>query len=139
MSYSIELFPEIYDFLQRRAAMLNASLTAVVESAVRLQQRGIDSVPATQEELPVGLVDELDQLAFLTDAELWNAARTRLREEEQTRMEFLLGKQQSSGLSSVEAAEAEALAAQYDRTMLVRAKAAVLLKERAHDIAILSP
>jgi len=138
MSYSIELSPEIYDFLQRRAAMLNASLTAVVESAVRLQQRTIDDVPA-QKALPAGLVDELDQLAFLTDTELWNAARTRLGEDERSRMEFLLGKQQSTGLNASEAAEAEALADQYDRTMLVQAKAAVLLKERGHDISSLGP
>jgi len=138
MSYSIELSPEIYKFLQQRATMLNASLASVVESAVRLQQRSIDTV-RTDERLPAGLSDELDQLAFLTDAELWNAARTRLHEDEQTRMEFLLDRQQASGLSTAEAVEAEMLAEQYDRTMLVRAKAAVLLKERGHDISSLGP
>lgn len=82
---------------------------------------------------------ELEQLASLTDVALWNAARTRLREEEQERMGILLRQQQSTGLSSAEMAEAETLAAQYDRTMLVRAKAAVLLKGRGHDISSLGP
>jgi len=87
--------------------------------------------------LDKAVIGELEQLAALSDAALWNAARTRLSEDEQTRMEFLLWKQQSSGLSCAEMAEAEAFAAQADRTMLVRAKAAVLLKERGHDISIL--
>ena len=64
----------------------------------------------TSRPLDGSLADELDRLADLSDAELWNAARTRLSEDEQTRMEFLLWKQQSSGLSSAEMAEAEAFA-----------------------------
>jgi len=90
----------------------------------------------TSRPLDGSLADELDRLADLSDVELWNAARTRLSEDEQTRMEFLLWKQQSSGLSSAEMAEAEAFA---DQAMLVRAKAAVLLKRRGRDIFSLWP
>ena len=93
----------------------------------------------TSRPLDGSLAGELDRLADLSDAALWNAARTRLSEDEQTRMEFLLWKQQSSGLSSVELVEAEAFAAKSDRTMLVRAKAAVLLKGRGRDISSLWP
>lgn len=84
-------------------------------------------------------VDTLEQLRFLTDTELWNAARMRLQSDQQVRMDYLLNRQQSVGLSDTEIAEAETLAAQYDRKMLVRAKAAVLLKERGHDISSLGP
>ncbi len=54
-------------------------------------------------------------------------------------MEALLEKQQSVGLNSDELVEAEMLADRYEHTVLIRAKAAVLLKERGHDITRLGP
>lgn len=47
--------------------------------------------------------------------------------------------QQAIGLQPDELTEAEMLVDRYDRTLLVRAKAAVLLKERCYDIASLGP
>ncbi|HRW09816.1 MAG TPA: hypothetical protein P5121_32165 [Caldilineaceae bacterium] len=78
-------------------------------------------------------------MTFLTDEELWQAARTKLSPTDHAHMETLLDKQQATGLEADEMAEAEMLADRYERTVLIRAKAAVLLKERGHDITSLGP
>jgi len=43
-------------------------------------------------------------------------------------------KRQREGLTATEAAEAAGLTRQYERVMLVRARAAALLRERGHDV-----
>lgn len=82
---------------------------------------------------------EFDQLAILTDDALWRVARTKLNKDVRTRMEALLYKQQSDRLANDELAEAERLADLFDHTVLIRAKAAVLLKMRGYDISNLGP
>ena len=89
--------------------------------------------------MPTELTDELDQFAFLTDDESWQAAQTRLPTDDHRRMEALLTKQQRTGLTYDELAEAESLADRYERVVLIRAKAAVLLQERGCDISNLGP
>jgi hypothetical protein len=54
-------------------------------------------------------------------------------------METLLRKQQATDLRPDEVTEAEMLADRFDRALLIRAKAAVLLKERGQDISSLGP
>lgn len=155
MSHSIQLSPELYRILQQQAIVLNATVESLVESAVRRNYghlgatkpnglakgqgaNGINSA-ADSTNLPKELTDELDQLAFLTDEELWQAARTQVKVDDRSRMESLLRKQQATDLRPDEATEAEMLADHYDRTLLIRAKAAVLLKARGHDITSLGP
>lgn len=160
----IELSPKTYDLLQQQAAILNVTPEEVIAAALRLQSdqqaasapargksdqngtkqgtKGVSpatATPSTGDSLPAELKTELDQLAFLTDDELWQAARTQLRRADHARMQTLLDKQQAVGLTPVERAEAESLADRYDRIMLVRAKAAVFLKRRGHNIASLGP
>lgn len=74
-------------------------------------------------------------MAFLTDQELWQAARSRLTSADSQRMQSLLFQQKRIGLSSDEAAEAEQLVQQQERVMLVRAKATVLLRQRNWDVS----
>jgi len=93
----------------------------------------------TINDLPSELTEELEQLALLSDAELWQAARTKLGKEEEAQMQTLVWKQQRDGLTKREQSKAENLLHRYNRTMLVRAKAAVLLKERGFDISSLNP
>jgi len=155
MSHSIQLSPELYHILQQQAIALNATIESLVESAVRrnygptgatkpngsAKSQGSHSISNATDSTnwPKGLTDELEQLAFLTDDELWQAARTRLNEGDHQRMEALLRKQQATDLRPDEVTEAEMLADRFDRALLIRAKAAVLLKERGHDIASLGP
>jgi hypothetical protein len=155
MSHTVQLSSELYHILQQQAVVLNATIESLVESAVR---RNYGQVSATRPNglgkgqgsngssnaadstnLPKSLTDELDQLVFLTDDELWQAARTRLHDGDHRRMETLLRKQQATDLRPDEVTEAEMLADRFDRALLIRAKAAVLLKERGQDISSLGP
>ena len=55
--------------------------------------------------------------------------------EQRERLELLHHKQQSQSLTDDERAEVEALETLYRDTLLVRAQAAVLLKQRRYDIS----
>lgn len=82
---------------------------------------------------------DLSQLALLSDDELWAAARTQATEAENEQMQQLLARQKRLGLTTAEQEELTLLANFFRRLMLVRAEAAVLLKERGHDIDSLGP
>jgi hypothetical protein len=75
------------------------------------------------------ILDQLD------DAALWQAAREKLSAETSARLEQMHLKQRKEGLSELETHEVADLVRQYERTMLVRARAAVLLKHRGHDVS----
>jgi hypothetical protein len=77
----------------------------------------------------------LAQMAYLNDAALWQAARATTTPEQRTRLEALHVQKQQAGLSAEEEAEEQALLSLYDETLLVRAQAAVLLKQRGYDVS----
>jgi hypothetical protein len=77
----------------------------------------------------------LAQMAYLNDAALWQAARTTMTAEQRERLEALHDQQQRDGLTAEEQAEEQALLALYRETLLVRAQAAVLLKQRGYDVS----
>ena len=79
----------------------------------------------------------MDDLELLDDDALWRAARTRLDFEQSTQKEALHIKRQSEGLSAVEEQTLSVLVFRYERSMLVRAQAAALLKARGHDVSSL--
>jgi len=53
------------------------------------------------------------------------------------RLSELNAKRQREGLTEAEQQESALLVRQYERSMLVRAQAAALLKQRSHDVASL--
>jgi hypothetical protein len=77
----------------------------------------------------------LAQMAYLNDAALWQAAQTTMTAEQRERLEALHDQQQRDGLPAEEQAEEQALLALYRETLLVRAQAAVLLKQRGYDVS----
>jgi plasmid stability protein len=89
------------------------------------------------ERLPPELEAELAQLALLSDERLWKAARTRFSKKKAARLESLHFKMQRELISDAEMQEESALIRETERVMLVRAHAAVLLKERGYDIDVL--
>lgn len=125
---TVRLPDVLYQQIEQRARRMRRSvedeLVAVVAAAL-----------PTLDDLPADIADEMAQLAFLTDDELWQAARTTLTPHESERMQALLLKRQREGLTEQEQQEAERLLHRYDRTMLVRAQAAVLLKDRGYDVS----
>src|SRR5262245_14397641 len=70
------------------------------------------------------LEEAVAPLALLDDEALWRAARSRLVEEASTQLEELHLKRQRQGLTDAEAQALAALVRQYERAMLVRARAA---------------
>jgi hypothetical protein len=97
------------------------------------------ATPAT-EALPADLEHALAQLASLDDAALWQAARSRMPMDAADRLQGLNLKRQREGLDEAEQRESDQLVDQYERAMVLRAQAAVLLKQRGHDVSsLLSP
>ena len=84
---------------------------------------------------PENLRTALAQMAYLNDAALWQAGRATMTAEQRERLEALHDKQQHEGLTPEEQAEEQALLSLYRETLLVRAQAAVLLKQRGYDVS----
>jgi len=84
--------------------------------------------------LPQEVEQELAQLDLFSDDELWAAARITASDEHSEKMQVLLEKQGREGLSKQGEQEVEQLSHFFNRVMLVRAKAAALLKERGQSI-----
>ena len=124
---TITLPETIYQRVKRQSRLMQRSvadeLVAVVAS----------SLPE-QEMLPPDIEQELSELDLFTDEELWRAARLTAPADKTERMQTLIEKQQLEGLTDSEKQEAAVLSHFFNRVMLVRAKAAVLLKKRGHNI-----
>ena len=125
--------PEIlYRQVARRAQRMRRS---VEDELVEV----VSTAMPDMEALPSDIADDLEQLTYLTDAEMWEAARTTLPRQNSERMQALVLKRQGVRLTAVEERELKRLTHLADRAMLVRAQAAVLLKERGHNIESLGP
>jgi hypothetical protein len=70
----------------------------------------------------------LVQIDLLTDNELWQAAQITISSEKTDAMQILVEKQQREGLTASKNQQAQLLSHLFNREMLVRAKAAALLK-----------
>ena len=128
---TITLPQTVYQRVKRQSRLMQRSvadeLVAVVAS----------SMPE-QETLPSDIEQELSALDLFTDEELWRAARLTAPASKAERMQLLVEKQQLEGLTDSEKQETVVLSHFFNRVMLVRAKAAVLLKKRGYDIDQLS-
>jgi plasmid stability protein len=129
---TLEIPSGLYTQLKRRAENANRS---VEDETLELLA---GSVSAT-EELPAELQQAIASLEFLDDEALGRAARSRLAVELAEELETLHFKQQREGLTTLESQRCNELVQAYERAMLVRAHAAVLLKRRGIDISVLVP
>jgi plasmid stability protein len=128
---TLQLPGPLYDHIEQRAAeahhSIEAELLDVVAAAVPLS-----------DELPPDLEDAVASLAVLSDADLLQAAKGTMPPALAARLEDLNWKRQATGLSHQEAAEATGLLRLYERTLLVRASAAKLLKDRGRDLPVVN-
>ena len=129
---TLKVSDELFRRLQRRDEQAHRSIEdevlELVASALPLDDR-----------LPADLESTLASLDLLDDAALWNAARMRMPPDAAAELEALHLKRQREGLTGSEMERAAQLLRLYERTMLIRAQAAVLLKQRGHDISELAP
>jgi predicted transcriptional regulator len=98
----------------------------------------INAALMTDAELVSDIDDRLDQLALLTDEELWSAATCQASENENDLIQELLEKRQRQGLTPEELEQVQVLSKHFNHIMMLRAKAAALLAERGHDISMLA-
>ena len=127
-SVTLQVPSLVYDQLKRRAEQTRRTVEAELLDIV------VTAVPVS-DDLPADLAEAITPLALLDDEALWRAARCSLPAEVTTQMEDLHLKRQREGLTEAEVEALEGLVRQYERTMLVRAQAATLLKERGYDVS----
>ena len=102
----------------------------------------LDAVAASvtpDPQLPNDLKSAVEQLDILDDESLQRAARRHMERADARRLEALHLKRQREGLDSAETHEMNRLTNLYERAMVVRAHAALLLHQRGHDISALGP
>jgi len=118
----------VYERIRRAAEKAQRPVDDVLIEAVTAVAPVMDTAP---EKLQTALA----QMAYLNDAALWQAARATMPAKQRKRLEALHHQQQRRGLMAKEQAEEQALLALYRETLLIRAQAAVLLKQRGYDIS----
>jgi hypothetical protein len=127
-SVTVKLPENIYRQIRRAARKARRPLDDVLAEAV--------SAAAPMMETSVApLRFALAQMSYLNDAALWQAARASLSAKQRSRLALLHTEQQRRSLTPEERTEEEALMTLYRETILVRAQAAVLLKQRGYDVA----
>ena len=120
----------LYNRFKRRAERSQRTVEAQLLAAATVGMQA-------EEELPADLTQIAASLSLLDDAALWRAARSHLPTEVSTQIEDLHLKRQFEGLTSSEVETLAELMHQYERSMLVRAEAAFLLKQRGYALSIL--
>jgi hypothetical protein len=118
----------LYERLKRRAERANRPVE------VELLDVLSSAVPA-RDDLPPDLEAAISPLTLLDDDSLWRAARSSLAPEVSAELEELHNKQQRQGLTAAEVETLAGLVKHYERAMLVRARAAAILKQRGHDVS----
>jgi hypothetical protein len=86
-------------------------------------------------DLPDELVDDMAALALLNDTALWRVARATLTLQRQAQLDELLYKNSERSLTHSEEKLLSDLIAEYERAVLRRAQAAVLLTQRGYDLS----
>jgi len=125
---TLNLPKTVYKQIQRAAEKAQRPVDEVLIEAVTAVAPVMDTA---SEKLRTALA----QMAYLNDAALWQAARATMSPDQRERLEALHHQQQRQGLTDEEQAEEQALLALYRETLLIRAQAAVLLKQRGYDVS----
>ena len=125
-SLTLSLPGSLYERLIRRAERTHRPVEVELLEAVATGM-------AVDEDLPTELAQAVSALHLLDDAALWRAAQSPLPTEVATQIEDLHLKRQFEGLTPNETQVLAAFMRRYEQTMLVRAQATLLLKQRGHD------
>lgn len=127
-SVTVDLSEDAYRSVSNAARKRNVPLGKIVSEA-------LSAITPIISSSDVNFHAALAQMAYLSDAHLLQAARTSMPGTFQRQLEHLNNKAQREGLSRVEEEEREKLLVLYRETLLVRAHAAVLLKQRNYDVS----
>jgi hypothetical protein len=125
---TLHLPETLYERFRQRAEWSHRSLETEILDAVA-------SAASMTDELSPDLIEALETLEQLEDEELWRLAGKAMSREASQELEALHFKQRDEGLNQDEDATRAKLLREYERTMLIRAQAARLLKDRGHDVS----
>lgn len=128
MDVTLSLSDSVYEQIARAAEKARRPVNDILRDAVA-------AIASLGGVAPGRGRDALAQMAYLNDAALWQAARAAMTAEQRARLEYLHDQKREQGLGADEAADEEALLTLYRETLLVRAQAAVLLKQRGYDVS----
>jgi plasmid stability protein len=126
---TVNLPGPLYERLARRATRTHRTVEAEIVEAVTTL------LPEEPDQLPADMAEAIAALHLLDAEALWRAARTCLAPEKAAELEGLHIKRQGEGLSASETETVAMLMKEYTRVMLVRSRAAALLKQRGHDVS----
>jgi alkanesulfonate monooxygenase SsuD/methylene tetrahydromethanopterin reductase-like flavin-dependent oxidoreductase (luciferase family) len=128
MEVTLSLPDTTYEQIRRAAEKVKRSIDDVLVEAVI-------AVAPVFDRAPKKMRSALAQLAYLNDAALWQAARSTMTVEQRDSLQTLHYQQQRRTLTAKERDEEQELLALYLDTILVRAQAAVLLKQRGYEVS----
>lgn len=118
----------IYQQIQFAAEKTHRSINEVITEAVLAVAPIANTTTAKTR-------GELAHLAYLSDAALWQCARSTMIVEQRKRLEELHDEADNRALTLTEQNEEKALLALYHDMLMVRAQAAVILKNRGYDVS----
>ena len=122
-------FPDsVYQRAQRTARALRKPLEKFLLDTVSFGLPLFDG-------LPPEIADDMAALTLLNDEALWRAGSRVLSPSKQEQLNLLLDKQGTEKLTVAERTMLDELLQEYERIVLIRAQAAVLLKQRGYDVS----
>ena len=127
LSVTIELPSFVQQQMERRAQAEARSVADLIRELVLQNWQ-------TSPRLPDNVEIELAALPNLSDEALWVLARTTLTAGEQSTLATLNHKAKTTKLTSAEEARLTTLLDLYDRALVRRAQAAVILQQRGHNL-----
>jgi hypothetical protein len=125
---TLELSDALYQLVVQTAKRNGQSLNGLVQSSLAQTLPQFDN-------LPPELSNDLAALPLLNDLALWRMAGKVLAPAQQNQLTELLDKQMMTALTNSEQQSLEQLRDEYAQVMVIRAEAAVLLKQRGYDIS----
>lgn len=128
-SITINLPDTVYQRARRAATLLNRSVEELLEAT-------IDTTLPSLDEAPADLATEMAKLPLSTDAELWQAARSRMDAEDEALLHDLLDTQAERQITNDEARQLEALRNQAGRLTLIKSQAYSLLHQRGYPVPL---
>ena len=126
---TLNLPEAVYHRVKQTAEALKRPLEDVIVETLNVALPLLDDVPPE-------MASKLSEMSVLPDGKLWQAARSTMERARQKRLERLNDKHQRTGkLTPEEESEQQTLLRLYGETVLIRAHAMLLLKQRGFDIS----
>ncbi len=121
---TLQLTESLLQQIKRRAAQAGTDVDLEIAKALE------EAFPADEESLTPELASIMEALSLMEDQTLWSVASAKIPESVTDHMETLYTKRLAQGLSASEEDDLSRLEKMFEKNILVRAQAAMLLKER---------